>query len=94
MVRHILLNLQNVQEILRTGEETTMHDTGETEDASKTLEDKYKKLEEVRAEELSQGFVPLKAEMRNRLQEGKLITEQLKWLYGLSDSMKQVVVYL
>lgn len=94
MVRHMLLNLQNVQEILQTGHETTLHNTEETEDASKTLEDKYRQLEEVRAEELSKGWNAISPEMRNRLQEGKLITEQLKWLYGLSDSMKQVVVYL
>ncbi|MGR3811530.1 FUSC family protein [Jiulongibacter sp. NS-SX5] len=94
MVRHIGLNLENVIEILLTGKEMTTHDAEETEDASKTLESKFKDLEEVRARQLEQGELALSPEMRSKLQEGKLITEQLKWLYNLSDSMKQVTAYL
>lgn len=94
MMAHILDNLQNVSEILNQGEIQTDHDTSETEVATEELENKYRLLESERAEELEKGQTTISAEMRNKLQEGKLITDQLKWLYSLSESMKQLVVHL
>jgi hypothetical protein len=64
------------------------------ENATQVLENKYKVLEESRNDELKEGFKPLSPELRNKLQEAKMVTDLMKWLYGLSENMKETAQFL
>jgi uncharacterized membrane protein YccC len=64
------------------------------ENATQVLENKYKVLEESRNYELKEGFKPLSPELRNKLQEAKMVTDHLKWLYGLTENMKETAQFL
>ena len=51
------------------------------------LDKKYADLNAQRNEELASGKLIMSNEMRNKLQEGKVILEQIKWLKNISESM-------
>lgn len=94
IVKHILENLKIVGNLLEGNRMEFTEDVHELNQASEALERKYHDLEGVRNRELETGFVPLSDDLRNKLQEGKLITDHLKWLHGISDSMKQVATVI
>ncbi len=59
-------------------------------DAINDMENRYQLLQESRAREIEEGKTKISPEMRARLQEARLITEQLKYLLNLSENMVQV----
>jgi uncharacterized membrane protein YccC len=59
-----------------------------TDEAFKILEEKYKELNELRNLELLSGKMVLSTNMREKLQEGKVIIDQLKWLKNLSGNIR------
>ncbi|WP_341226245.1 FUSC family membrane protein [uncultured Arcticibacterium sp.] len=94
VMRHILENLEAALTSLGGGELTNEEDIDELFQATGVLEEKFVKLSKERDVELEKGFTPMSQEMRNKLQEGKLMTDHLKWLHSISDSMKQTVMGL
>ncbi|UBM57746.1 FUSC family protein [Marinilongibacter aquaticus] len=94
LVSHIDENLLSVEKALLHENYQSHYAEEETEAAAAMLEKKYDELQDIRNRELEMGSEGISSELRNRLQEGRLITNQLKWLYSLSQSMKQVTVYL
>ncbi|MBK6979411.1 MAG: FUSC family protein [Cytophagaceae bacterium] len=58
------------------------------------LDKKYAELNAQRNEELASGKLIMSTEMRNKLQEGKVILEQIKWLKNISESMLEAVAIL
>ena len=62
--------------------------------AIESLDKKYAELNAQRNEELASGKLIMSTEMRNKLQEGKVILEQIKWLKNISESMLEAVAIL
>jgi uncharacterized membrane protein YccC len=57
-------------------------------DDFRTLESKYKQLNEIRNKELESGVLTLSTELRSQLQEAKTIIQQINWLYSLSENLR------
>ncbi|AWV99940.1 FUSC family protein [Arcticibacterium luteifluviistationis] len=91
VIRHIFENLEAALKTLKGEEQSKEVDIDELSEATEVLDNKYSELSKERDMELEKGFVPMSQDMRNKLQEGKLMKDHLKWLHSISDSMKQTV---
>ncbi len=94
MTKAIMGNLKEAKGKLTGVEAKTPVLEDNLENATQVLENKYKVLEESRNDELKEGFKPLSPELRNKLQEAKMVTDLMKWLYGLSENMKETAQFL
>jgi uncharacterized membrane protein YccC len=94
MTKAIMGNLKEAKGKLTGVEAKTPVLEDNLENATQVLENKYKVLEESRNDELKEGFKPLSPELRNKLQEAKMVTDHMKWLYGLSENMKETAQFL
>ena len=63
-------------------------------EANEQLDASLHQLEHERNQELAQGFTPITPEMRDKLQEGRMLNDHLKWLSGLAENIKEVANYL
>lgn len=90
VIRHIFENLEAARNTLKGEKQNKEEDIGELSEATEVLDNKYSELSKERDMELEKGFVPMSQDMRNKLQEGKLMKDHLKWLHSISDSMKQM----
>jgi uncharacterized membrane protein YccC len=71
-----------------------VHTVEKVQEAIWKLDKKYADLNAQRNEELALGKFIMSNEMRNKLQEGKVILEQIKWLKNISESMMEAVAIL
>jgi hypothetical protein len=94
MTKAILGNLKEANGKLTGVKAKTPVSEINLENATQVLENNYKALEDSRNYELKEGFKPLSTEMRNKLQEAKMVTDHLKWLYGLSENIKETAQFL
>lgn len=63
----------------------------EIEHAETYFKQKYEELVELRQQEKDQGKIQISEDLRKQLQEVQIITDQLKWLLELSESLKSLV---
>jgi 5-carboxymethyl-2-hydroxymuconate isomerase len=63
-------------------------------EAFEILEKKYAELNQKRNLEIESGIMTMSTEMRSKLQEAKVIIEQLKWLKNLSENVLGAVEVL
>jgi hypothetical protein len=61
------------------------------EDAQDHLFDTYKKLSNLRDENIQKGHTKLDTETLHHLQEAYLISNHLNWLKSLSESLKKAI---
>ncbi len=95
LIQNIVRNLEIISTFLETGTMEAEDHESEIISAMEKLEFKYNQLEEIRNKQLSEGaYRPMDLVLRTQLQEGKLITEQLKWLYNLSENQKQIIQHI
>jgi uncharacterized membrane protein YccC len=95
IMNQILKNLQIASENLH--ENTTLSNEisdNQINEWFKILEQKNTELNEERNKELESGILTLNVEMRAKLQEAKIILEQLRWFYNLSVNMKSMATVL
>lgn len=82
---YICVNLQNAIALLKGKSETKNPD--KCFEAFEILEKKYAELNLKRNQEIESGTLTLSTEMRSKLQEAKVIIQQLKWLKNLSENV-------
>ncbi|MFD0834766.1 FUSC family protein [Mariniflexile aquimaris] len=86
-IKHILFNLDAAKRLLNNEEASDLIlDTDELAQASKRYEDYFQNLSSARDKEIEIGL-PISKEMRQQLHETKLVSEQVRWLYNLSESL-------
>jgi uncharacterized membrane protein YccC len=86
IIKRIQWNLDQSLAVLK--KQDTDPNKIKTDEAFKILEKKYKELNELRNLELLSGKMVLSTNMREKLQEGKVIIDQLKWLKNLSGNIR------
>lgn len=85
-VKHIKFNLKNAIHILNNREcEASLHNT-ELEMATKNYEEYFHNLAIKRDKEIELGL-PITKTMRAKLHETQLVSEQIRWLFNLSESL-------
>lgn len=86
-IKHIKFNLENANKILNN--ENVTNNTLEYEElatALKNYENRFQNLAIKRDLEIEKGL-PISKEMKQQLHETQLVSEQLRWLYNLSESL-------
>ncbi|MFD2518769.1 FUSC family membrane protein [Salinimicrobium flavum] len=63
----------------------------EIEEAEIYFSEKFKELTEKRNREKAEGQMEISPELREQLQEVQIITDQLKWLWELSENLKALL---
>ncbi|MEX2592292.1 MAG: FUSC family membrane protein [Anditalea sp.] len=81
-------NLEVASHILNHHEISDEHPKEEINEAQKYLDDKYQRLTEQHSLETVEGS---QIEHSPQIQEVKLISDQLKWLYTISENLKNLV---
>jgi len=89
---YICVNLQNAIAILKG--KNIAKNPDKCFEAFEFLEKKYAELNLKRNQEIESGILTMSTEMRNKLQEAKVIIEQLKWLKNLSENVLGAVEVL
>ena len=85
-VKHILSNLEKAKELLNNTESTIGLETEELAIATKSYDDYFQSLSNERDKEIEKGL-PITKEMRSQLHETQLVSEQVRWLLSLSESL-------
>ncbi|PQJ69466.1 FUSC family protein [Polaribacter butkevichii] len=85
-IKHILFQLNKAIAILNNAETTANLDSEELTMATKNYEDYFHNLSALRDAEIKKGL-PISKEMRSQLHETQLISEQVRWLLSLSESL-------
>jgi len=86
IVNHIIANLKLSIQLLEDKEEHTVLGNSEVEIAQKRYEDYFNCLSNQRDKEIEEG-VEISAEMRAQLKETQLVSEQINWLFNLSEKL-------
>jgi uncharacterized membrane protein YccC len=89
---YICVNLQNAIAVLKG--RSISKNPDKCSEAFEILEKKYAELNQKRNQEVESGIMTMSAEMRSKLQEAKVIIEQLKWLKNLSENVLGAVEVL
>jgi uncharacterized membrane protein YccC len=89
---YICVNLQNAIAILKG--KSVAKNPDKCFEAFEILEKKYAELNQKRNLEIESGIMTMSTEMRSKLQEAKVIIEQLKWLKNLSENVLGAVEVL
>jgi uncharacterized membrane protein YccC len=90
-VKHILSNLEKANAILNNiAEPVNSLENEELALATKDYEDYFNDLSSQRDIEIQKG-VPISKEMRVQLHETQLVSEQVRWLFNLSESLVKKV---
>lgn len=92
IMEYICVNLQNAIAILKG--KNTAKNPDKCFEAFEILEKKYAELNQKRNLEIESGIMTMSTEMRSKLQEAKVIIEQLKWLKNLSENVLGAVEVL
>ena len=85
-IKHILSNLEKAIELLNNSESTICLDTEELGFAAKNYDDYFQSLSNQRDKEIAKGL-PITKEMRSQLHETQMVSEQVRWLLSLSESL-------
>jgi len=86
IVAHIIANLKLAVQLLNDEEKLTILEHTEVESAQKTYDDYFENLSNKRDKEIEQG-IAITDEMRTMLKETQLVSEQVKWLFNLSEKL-------
>lgn len=89
---YICVNLQNAIAILKG--KSVAKNPDKCFEAFEFLDKKYAELNQKRNLEIESGTMTMSTEMRSKLQEAKVIIEQLKWLKNLSENVLGAVEVL
>ena len=89
---YICVNLQNAIAILKG--KSMAKNPDKCFEAFEVLDKKYAELNLKRNQEIESGILTMSTEMRSKLQEAKVIIEQLKWLKNLSENVLGAVEVL
>lgn len=89
---YICVNLQNAIAILKG--KSMAKNPDKCFEAFEVLDKKYAELNLKRNLEIESGILTMSTEMRSKLQEAKVIIEQLKWLKNLSENVLGAVEVL
>ena len=90
-VKHILSNLEIAIAILNDKEESNINlEPQELALATKNYDDYFQNLAQERDIEIEKGL-PISKEMRMKLHETQLVSEQVRWLFNLSESLVKKV---
>lgn len=92
IMEYICVNLQNAIAILKG--KSIGKNPDRCSEAFEILEKKYAELNQKRNQEIESGILTMSTEMRSKLQEAKVIIEQLKWLKNLSENVLGAVEVL
>ncbi|MFD0975535.1 FUSC family protein [Salinimicrobium gaetbulicola] len=90
-MRAIRENLQHSEEMLQEESIKKRPFKEEIEQAESYFKEKYEELVELRRKEKELGQVEISEDLRKRLQEIQIITDQLKWLLDLSENLKVLI---
>ncbi|AEV31822.1 putative membrane protein [Owenweeksia hongkongensis DSM 17368] len=90
-IEHIQQNLNAAIATLNKEEHRESADPSKIKEASKILESKFESLSAKREQQIEDGQTEISDDLRLRLQESRLIADQLKWLHNLSENLKRVV---
>ncbi|MCL7763639.1 FUSC family protein [Polaribacter sp. Z014] len=85
-IKHILSNLEKAIELLNNSESSICLKREELAVAAKNYEDYFQILANQRDKEIEKGL-PITKEMRSQLHETQLVSEQVRWLLSLSESL-------
>ncbi|QVY65307.1 FUSC family membrane protein [Polaribacter sp. Q13] len=85
-IKHILSNLEKAIELLNNSESSICLEREELAVAAKNYEDYFQILANQRDKEIEKGL-PITKEMRSQLHETQLVSEQVRWLLSLSESL-------
>ena len=91
LIHKISGNLQLSSDILERIQIDKNIDAEKNEDAHDKLFDTYKKLSNLRDENIKKGNQELDTETLHQLQEAYLISNHLNWLKTLSESLKKAI---
>lgn len=89
-IEHIKQNLNASVSILNEEKHNRELDSSRLNEAAQVLESQFDSLSAKRELEIEQGQTEISDDLRLQLQENKLITDQLKWLYNLSENLERV----
>lgn len=89
-IDHIKQNLNASVSILNEEKHNLELDSSKLNEAAQVLESQFDSLSAKRELEIEQGQTEISDDLRLQLQENKLITDQLKWLYNLSENLERV----
>lgn len=89
-IEHIKQNLNASVSILNEEKHNLELDSSKLNEATQVLESQFDSLSAKRELEIEQGQTEISDDLRLQLQENKLITDQLKWLYNLSENLERV----
>ena len=84
-------NLMTSEEMLKEENSQNRHFKEEIEQAENYFREKYEELVELRGKEKELGQVQISDDLRKRLQEIQIITDQLRWLLELSENLKSLI---
>ena len=86
IVSHIIENLKLAIQLLEDKNKLTVVEHSEVEIAQKKYEDYFEHLSNKRDKEIEEG-VEISAKMRAQLKETQLVSEQINWLFNLSEKL-------
>ncbi|WP_194767963.1 FUSC family protein [Tamlana sp. I1] len=89
-VKHILFNLNKADALLKGEDFTTSLNPDELAIANKNYDDYFQNLVDQRDKEIEKGL-PISHDMRVQMHETQLVSEQVRWLYYLSESLVKKV---
>ena len=90
-IQHIQQNLNAAIAILNNEEYIHSSDSSKLKEAGSVLESRFESLSAKRERQIEQGQTEISDDLRTRLQEARLVTDQLKWLHNLSENLSRVV---
>lgn len=90
-MKAIRQNLYFSEELLEGDHDQKKPLENEIEQAESYFKEKYEELVRLRRKEKELGQEKISEELRKRLQEIQIITDQLKWLLDLSDNLKKLI---
>ncbi|MBW2960730.1 FUSC family protein [Mesonia aestuariivivens] len=89
-VNHILKNLEVAMEKLNKNVKLDYDEKLSLDDAEKFLHTENKKLHTIRDQEIKDGYREISSDLRVKMQEVQLISEQLKWLHQVSLNLRNI----
>ncbi|WP_405606757.1 FUSC family protein [Polaribacter sp. Asnod1-A03] len=89
-IKYILANLEKAKDILNNSETKISLENKELDVATKNYEDYFKNLALKRDKEIEEGL-PITKEMRMKLHEIQLVSEQVRWMFNLSENLVKKV---
>ncbi|WP_067147512.1 FUSC family protein [Pseudotamlana agarivorans] len=92
-VKHILFNLIKSIAILNNEDSKKQLESQELDRATRSYENYFHDLIEERDKEIEEGL-PITETMRSQLHETQLVSDQVKWLFNLSENLVKKVKHI